>query len=189
MIMTEQCSFTGDLIIAINSDGDWDLNYINGQPCMTDGFDTAVLLSIFGEPTTWQNGLTNNPSEQYISEFPDLIKRANVSDATIKDGVQAIKRALEWMKTDGIAQTIEVTGEATSVYTIIWTIDIDRGTIDNRYNINWDRQIIQIQGFKTVDAVTIPYSGFYLYEKLTASGDYKVLPDGTGKLAVIGDDI
>jgi hypothetical protein len=139
-----ECSYTGDLQLQLNDGGNWDFNFINGQPCMTDGLDSAVILSVFGEPDTWQNGITNNPSEKYISEFPEIVKRGTVSDKTRKDGIQAIKRALRWMIVDGVAQDVDAEGEAYSVYGIVWTIIITRGNITSRYSINWNRGEIQI---------------------------------------------
>lgn len=142
--MTGAATYTGDLILALNEDDDWDINYINGQPEMTDGFDTEVMLAIFGEPDFWQNDLTNDPAEQFISEFPALIKDANVSDKTLKDGIEALKKALRFMVDKGEAQSIEVTGEFLNVYGIGWIIDISRPTGETRFNINWQKGVIAI---------------------------------------------
>lgn len=95
--MTTTPTYTGDLLLSINTDGDWDINYINGQPEMTDGFDTAVFLSVFGDPDFWQNDLTTVDAEKYISEFPSVIARNTVTDKTLKDGTAAIEKALKWM--------------------------------------------------------------------------------------------
>lgn len=142
--MTEAATYTGDLLLLLNEDGDWDINYINGQPEMTDGFDTEVMLAIFGEPDFWQNDLTNDPAEQFISEFPDLIKDANVSDKTLLDGIEALKKALQFMIDKGEAQNINVTGEFISVYGIGWIIEISRPTAETRFNINWDKGVIAV---------------------------------------------
>ncbi len=142
--MTEAATYTGDLLLLLNEDGDWDINYINGQPEMTDGFDTEVMLAIFGEPDFWQNDLTNDPAEQFISEFPDLIKDANVSDKTLLDGIEALKAALQFMIDKGEAQNINVTGEFISVYGIGWIIEISRPTAETRFNINWDKGVIAV---------------------------------------------
>ncbi|KKK87967.1 hypothetical protein LCGC14_2747940, partial [marine sediment metagenome] len=127
-----------------DENGDWDINYINGQPEMTDGFDTEVMLAIFGEPDFWQNDLTNDPAEQYISEFPALIKDANVTDKTLKDGIEALKKALQFMIDKDEAQSVVVTGEFISVYGIGWTIEISRPTGETRFNINWQKGVIAI---------------------------------------------
>ncbi len=142
--MTEAATYTGDLLLLLDENGDWDLNYINGQPEMTDSFDTEAMLAIFGEPDFWQNDLTNDPAEQYISEFPALIKDANVTDKTLKDGVEAIKNALKFMIDKGEADSIDVTGEFINVYGIGWVIDISRPTAETIYNINWDKGVIAV---------------------------------------------
>lgn len=142
--MTDVATYTGDLLLLLNEDGDWDINYINGQPEMTDGFDSEVMLAIFGEPDFWQNDLTNDPAEKYISEFPALIKDANVSDKTLKDGIEALKKALQFMIDKDEADSVDVTGEFISVYGIGWTIQISRPTAETRFNINWDKGVIAI---------------------------------------------
>lgn len=141
--MTE-CSYTGDIKILQNDGGDWDIDFLNGQPFMTDGFDTSIFLSLFTSPDTWQNGLTTQPDEQFISEFPEIIGRNTINDNTLKNGIQAIKRSLDWMITDGAAQEITVTGGAVSVYALYWQIDIIQGNISTRYTVNWNKGIIEI---------------------------------------------
>ena len=142
--MTDAATYTGDLKLILDENGDYDLNYINGQPEMTDGFDTEVMLAIFGEPDFWQNDLTNDPAEQYISEFPELIKDANVSDKTLIDGIEALKKALAFMVDTGEAQSIEVTGEFINVFGIGWIIVIERPEKTNRYDINWEKGVVAI---------------------------------------------
>ena len=142
--MTKAATYTGDLLLLLNDDGDWDINYINGQPEMTDSFDTEVMLAIFGEPDFWQNDLTNDPAEQYISEFPALIKDSNVTDKTLKDGIEAIKKALKYMVDKGEAQSIDVTGEFLNVFGIGWIIVIERPEKTSRFDINWEKGVIAI---------------------------------------------
>lgn len=142
--MTECSTYTGDLLIQFDSTTDWDLLWQNGQPCMTDGFETAVMLSVFGEPDFWQNGITNNPSEKYISGFPDVVKQANVNQKTLNDGTEAIKRSLQWMISDSICESIDVSGEFLNVYSIGWNIDIIKGGVTSRYEINWNKGVIAV---------------------------------------------
>lgn len=142
--MTDAATYTGDVLILLDENGDWDINYINGQPEMTDGFDTEVMLAIFGESDFWQNDLTDDPAEQYISKFPELIKDAKVTDKTLKDGIEALKKALSFMVDKSEAQSIEVTGEFISVYGIGWIVEISRPTAETRFNINWDKGVIAI---------------------------------------------
>ena len=142
--MTEAATYTGDLLLLLNEDGDWDLSYVNGQPEMSDGFNSEVMLAIFGEPDFWQNDLTNDSAEQFISEFPALIKSAKVTDKTLLDGIEALKKALAFMKDTDQAQNIDVTGEFISVYGIGWTISIARPEKETRFNINRDKGVITV---------------------------------------------
>lgn len=146
--MTQCATFTGDLLLQINDSGDWDIFYENGQPCMTDGFDTESILAVFVEPDTWQNALTNDPAEQYISDFPEVIKNGRVDNDTINDGVAAIKRALQYKIDNGSADTITVTGFALSIFALEWEIIITRGSEENRFNVNWNRGVILVSASK-----------------------------------------
>lgn len=143
--MTNCSTYTGDLALSINSDGDWDITYINGQPCMTDGFDTAVSLAVFGEPDFWQNGLTNDPNKKYDSEFPDVIKNGRVDDKTLKNGIAAIKKSLKFMLSIGAAQSVDVTGNMLNIFGLYWIVEIVKNDIANRYTINWDKGTISLQ--------------------------------------------
>ena len=140
--MTKASTYTGDLLISLNADGDWDLNYVNGQSCMTDGFDTAVMLAVFGEPDFWQNDLTNNPNEKYISDFPEVMKNGKVNDITIKNGIEAIKRSMKFMIDSGAASEVNVTGGVLSVFGLYWIIETVRGNITSKYTINWDKSLL-----------------------------------------------
>ena len=143
--MTTAQTFTGDLLISLNTEDDWDLNFILGQPIMTDGFETAVMLAVFGEPDFWQNDLTDDPNEKYISEFPSIIKNGKVNDDTLKAGTAAIKKALQFMIDINAAESVEVISSVLSVFGLSWEIDIDKGGIVSRYEINWDKGILSLQ--------------------------------------------
>lgn len=146
--MTTAQTYTGDLLISINTDGDWDLNFELGQPIMTDGFETAVMLAVFGEPDFWQNDLTNDPNEKYISEFPKVIRNGKVNNETLKNGIAAIKKALQFMIDSGSAESIKVFGSVLSVFGLGWEIEIDKGGITSRFSINWDKGILTLEGEK-----------------------------------------
>jgi phage gp46-like protein len=143
--MSTPATYTGDVLLTINSDGDWDMSYINGQPEMTDGFDTAMILSIFADPDFWQNDLTNDPAEQYISEFPAVIDNGRVDSTTLKDGKAAIEKALAWMVDIDAAESVEVIGEVLNVFGLAWEITITRGGIESRYTINWEKSKLEVR--------------------------------------------
>jgi len=182
--MTNTPTYTGDLHLSINTDDDWDINYINGQPEMTDGFDTAVSLSVFGEPDFWQNGITTVDAEKYISEFPKVIKNGRVDDATLKDGTAAIKKALKWMVDISAAESVEVTGGVLNIFGLYWEVEIVKGAIVSKYTINWDKGVIAIAGLPVFDARPIPE--FIHLPKAIPTGQIKLTAAGQKKLAVIG---
>ena len=150
--MSTTPTYTGDVLLSINTEGDWDINYINGQTEMTDGFGTAVILSTLGEPDFWQNDLTDDPSEKYISEFPDVINNGRVDDKTLKNGIAALKKALQFMIDINAAESIDVTGGVLSVYGLYWLIEIIKGEITGRYTINWEKGVIDIAGIPVFDS-------------------------------------
>ncbi len=133
-------TYTGDIIIKQNDDGDYDLSFINGQPEMTDFLETSILLAVFSEPNTWQNDIASTPEEEYISTFPAVIERATVSDTTRKDGEDALRKALDYLLKINAVSSIIVTGYILSIYAMAWEIVITRpdGTT-SKYNINWDK--------------------------------------------------
>ena len=131
-------TYTGDVLIQETDDGDFDMVYRNGQPDMTDGFETCVHLAIFGEPNV-QNGMTRDESEKFISTFPAVIRRATVSSKTREDGRVAIEKALAFLVTEGAASSIVVTGRILSVYAIGWEVTINAPSGSTRYSINWEK--------------------------------------------------
>lgn len=180
--MTDAATYTGDLKLILDENGDWDINYINGQPEMIDGFDTEVMLAIFGEPDFWQNDLTNDSAEQYISEFPELIKDANVSDKTLLDGIEALKKALRFMIDKGEAKSIDVTGEFINIFGIGWIIVIERPEKTSRFDINWEKGVVTIAGMAKISHRTGPV--FLSFPKSTPAGDTKFTPAGNKKLVI-----
>jgi phage gp46-like protein len=140
-------TFTGDILIR-EQDGDFDALWQNGQPLMTDGFETAVLLAVHGDPDTWQNSIALTPEEKYISKFPEVIRRAKVSEKTKNDGTEALKSALAFLVSSKAASSVTVTGQILSVYAIGWYIEIvaPNGNV-SPYIINWEKGSLTT-GFK-----------------------------------------
>lgn len=182
--MTNTPTYTGDLLLSINTDNDWDINYITGQPEMTDGFETQDMLAVFGEPDFWQNDLTTDPNEKYISDFPAVIRNGRVDDKTLKAGTAAIKKALQFKITTGQAESIEVTGSVISVFGLSWEIEIIKGVVISLYTINWQKGVIDVAGIPIFEARPIPE--FIHFPKAIPTGQTKILPTGQTKLAIIG---
>lgn len=135
-------TFDGDLLLDIDpTTMEWDITFTNGQPIMTSGLETCVLLAVFGGPNV-QNGMIDDPAERFDSTFPDVIRRATVCDATRNDGIAAIEKALAFLTSEGIASAVRVSGEISSAYRIDWSIEIDAPSGaegGGKYAINWDK--------------------------------------------------
>jgi hypothetical protein len=132
-------TFTGDVLIKYDQvSQEIDIEYVNGQPLMTDGFESCLLLAIFGKPNIL-NGMMIDANEKYTSTFPDVINRASVTDATKEDGTKAIEKALEFMTATKMASKITVQGYILSAYAIGWTIEIEAPSGDVKYAVNWER--------------------------------------------------
>ena len=131
-------TYTGDVLIASGDDGDIDIRFANGQPDMTDGFESCVILAVFGE-NCQQNGMGGNASELFTSTFPEVVRHATVTDATRQDGEKAIEAALAFMVSEKMASSVTVTGSILSARAIGWEIEIVAPTGVTRYSINWEK--------------------------------------------------
>ncbi len=130
-------TFTGDILIIQLDDGTFDVEFVNGQIVMTNGFETTSILATFGEDY-YGNDLTTDEDEKMKSEFPGIIRRNVVTDKTKNDGTAAIVKANQFMINKKIAKSIKVTGEITNAFTIIWTVEIVSLTDEtSKYFINW----------------------------------------------------
>lgn len=132
-------TFTGDVLLKYDTNtGEVDIAYKDGQPEMTDGLESCVILAIFGKDNA-QNGMTDDPSEKYTSQFIEVVQRATVSNQTKQDGEKALESALSFLTTEKIASKVTVTGYILSAYSIGWAIDIEAPTGETRYAINWEK--------------------------------------------------
>lgn len=131
-------TYTGDLLISQQFSGDTDIRFQNGQPDMTDGFESCVILAVFGEKCVL-NMATTEESEAFNSTFPAVIKRATVSEQTKQDGEKAIEKALAFMVSEGMASSVSATGYILSARAIGWEIEIVAPNGVTKYAINWEK--------------------------------------------------
>jgi len=131
-------TYTGDVLLQQTDEGNVDATFENGQPLMTDGFETCVILAVFGEAGP-QNGMTQNPAERFSSTFPEIIRHATVSDTTRQDGEKAIESALAFMVSEKIASSVTVAGVILSARAIGWYVEIVAPSGVTRYAINWEK--------------------------------------------------
>lgn len=110
--------FDGDVLMKQENDGG-EIEFINGQPVMTGGFENATYLSFFGgnedddgskdNPLTyWGNFLEDDPSKKYISETQYLLRGLPATSANLIKIEEAMKRDLQWFLDTKTANKIEV---------------------------------------------------------------------------------
>ena len=141
-------TYTGDVLIKQTDNGDFDMAFENGQPLMTDGFETCVQLAVFGEPCA-QNAMTPNVSERFTSTFPEVVRHATVTDKTRQDGEKAIEAALAFMVSEKMASSVKCTGSILSARSIGWEVEIIAPTGVTRYALNWEKGSLTV-GFKRI---------------------------------------
>lgn len=132
-------NYTGDILLQENEYGNWDMNWQNGQPDMTNGLETYVFLAVFGEDY-WGNALETNDIHKMKSDFPKIVRRNVVTDKTKNDGIKALEKALAPAIKEKIAGSIKITGEIQTINRIAWQIEIE-ATKDKsiKYYINWEK--------------------------------------------------
>lgn len=133
-------TYTGDVLISINTiSNEAEITYQNGQPEMTGGFESCVLLAVFGKDCA-QNGMIIDPAEKFDSTFWQVIDRANVNDETKNNGTKAIEKALKFMTDLNMASSVIVTGQIINTRSIGWAIDIySPDGIRTKYALNWEQ--------------------------------------------------
>lgn len=128
-----------DVLLFQTNDGG-EINYINGNPEMTDGLETAVYLSLFGgnlddlgtaaddSKQWWGNVDETVPERRYRSETQALVLRgfAVVTSnlPTIEDAAQ---RDLAWLVSTGIAGQIEVEASVPGFNRLALEVSITQG--------------------------------------------------------------
>lgn len=97
--------FQGDPAIKITADGAT-MKFINGQPVMDQGLENAVLISLFTKKGWWGNTLIKDENKKIGSDFEQV--RTIIDVQTINDYLIAAQQATDWMKTVGLASTIDI---------------------------------------------------------------------------------
>ena len=112
-------AYEGDVrLFNIQSGGE--INFVNGQPEMMNGFDTAIFLCLFGgnveddglsgnKKTWWANYNIDIPHEKYISRLQNLIRGLPLITGNLRRIEEAAKADLEGFIAAGVAEKILVT--------------------------------------------------------------------------------
>jgi hypothetical protein len=140
-------TFTGDLLLAQLEDGSLDIFFENGQPHMTNGFETYVISAAYGEDC-WINAIVRKESEKMKSKFPGIIRRNVVSDKTKNDGTAALNEAFAPVVTENIAKKVNVEGTIINANRIQWIVEFVALTDETlRFFINWEQGVLTAGAF------------------------------------------
>lgn len=136
------------------------LNAAGNDLLADDGLETAVIISLFSDkrlpagqtpndgtndPRGWWGDIGDEDGKQ-LGSYLWLLWREKVLPSTVARAIEYCKDALQWMIDDGIAATVNVTGERAGLYQISLGIEILRPTGDTlRYAYLWDGQQAKLQ--------------------------------------------
>ena len=108
--------FEGDILLFNTQDGG-EINFVNGQPEMTSGFETMIFLCLFGgnfeddgldgnKQTWWGNYNEGNPDRRYISRFQNLARGLPLTSGNLRRLEDAALSDLNVFKTEKIASEV-----------------------------------------------------------------------------------
>lgn len=105
------------------SKGYYDMSFTGGDFTLTDGFDTALLMSLFCERRAseseipapelrrgWWGNLLSDFIRFEIGSKLWLLAQARATENTLNDAINYTQQCLEWFIEDGHLDDIEVTG-------------------------------------------------------------------------------
>jgi phage gp46-like protein len=98
-----------------------DIRFTEGQAVLSDGFESAVYLSLFGGNERdsgrssdaalqwWGNLAETDPARQYRSETQHLLRSLAATTANMRRVEDAVLHDLAWLTASKIARTVQVT--------------------------------------------------------------------------------
>lgn len=142
-------STQGDVLMFQTNDGG-EVTFIDGQPIMTKGFETAVYLSLFGGNREddgsednnlqwWGNFIITDPMEKYKSETQYQLLRLPITSASLLKLEEAAKKDLQWLLDDRIASTVEISVSSPELNFVNFNIKIFAEGKEENFNftLNW----------------------------------------------------
>lgn len=135
--------FVGDLAAEIE--------VTNGEPTMTGGFTSAVLISLFTEinidgSVAWWADSVSTDSALTGGRFFTIFTAKNTNDNLNQLHDFALE-SLQWLIDDGIAKAITFSFVRLTNKLVSITITItqpDNTETNVRFNINWEKQSIEV---------------------------------------------
>ena len=134
-------TFDGDVQLKWTDDGG-DITYSSGQPIMDGGLTTSVIISLFTLPGFWGNEIAPDDEEIGSTLLEALDKTLTI--AVMQDTEEQARRALAWMVTQGVAESVKVESAIPRADFLALKITIQEPGADNpvsqRFTINWTNQ-------------------------------------------------
>ena len=131
---------------------------VEGSDLLRDpGFETAVLISLFSDiraddsdvlpdTFTFRNGYFGDVLEDFsFGSKLWLLGRSNINNNTLQLAKQYVLDSLDWMKDDGIADSITVVVVRGGKQQINFSVSIKRKDADNvyfKFYANWEYQTL-----------------------------------------------
>ena len=127
-----------------------EIQYVNGQPTMADGLESAVFLSLFGgnrddaggdatrDRSWWANADEPDQSRVYRSETQNLLRSIPAVPANLTRIEDAANRDLAWML-DSVADAVvaQATIPKLNAVTITVSIEIDGQKFPFTFGAPW----------------------------------------------------
>ena len=121
------------LLVQTNDDGDIDVT--DGVVSMTQGFESAVFLSLFGGNVEddgrvdnfaqwWANHDEPDAAAQYRSELQHLLGRIPAVSGNLRRLEDAARRDLAWLLDEKVASSVEVAASLSGVNLVRMRVDI-----------------------------------------------------------------
>lgn len=143
--------FEGDLRLIMSDDGA-ELAIENGLILPEKGFDTSVLISLFGGniedsgKVENKNGWWGNYSlggEKIQSRFQAITNGQPLTVASAKEAINAAKLDLNWLISEGVADDIELSGYIAGTKRFELTVMLIKDGTDiynNKFAVNWEAE-------------------------------------------------
>ena len=143
-------SFEGDVLLFNTRDGG-EIEFVNGQPIMTAGFDAAFFLSLFGgnveddglagnKKTWWANYNEPVPHKRYISRFQNLARGLPLITGNLRRLEEAAKADLRGFIDEGIAAKVTAVATIPKInflQLVTGIISPSGESSETRFLINW----------------------------------------------------
>ena len=140
----------GDVLL-FNAAPAGEMNFVNGQPDMTQGFDSALYLCLFGgnvlddglennKNTWWANYNIDQSHKRYVSRLQNLIRGLPLVTGNLRRIEEAAKADLQGFIVEKIAAKVEASATIPQLNfcELVISITSQEGEIsETRFMLNW----------------------------------------------------